>query len=249
MAIDDNKLWGEVSRAQRGIAVDGSTVPLRVSRRGELYTQGVNRHAFADAGEYFVLTNATPGTGIAGHAAPGGTVDDTKPLLYLRNDSAVGDGKRIYLDYLRLQVTAAGANGTDVRFAVKADTGSARRSSAGTAITPVNPNMASTTSGASDMTCYFGPVVAAAATTSARLITQRLHRNVIAVVGDTYFFDFGLERLAPASLAVAGTAITNIVHNCPPVVLGPQDQFLLHHMATSQTAASSFEFELGLWIR
>ena len=45
--------------------------------------------------------------------------------------------------------------------------------------------------------------------------------------------------------AVAGTAIANIVIPHAPVVIGPSQSFVMSLHATSQTAATSYEFTLG----
>lgn len=234
------------SRVLPGVSYDNAWNAARGSRYGEVYAQpmGGAYMGFADEGSYFLATNPTVGTGIAGHAAAT-AVDDTKPLLLLRNGASPAAGaKRCYLDYIKLQTTVAGAGATNTLFAAKLDKGTNRYSSGGSAITPVNPNMDSTASPA--MTVKAGAVVAAAASADVRLLTGgQLARSVVTVVGDTYLWVFGRSERALSSMIVAGTAIANIIFAMPPVVIGPEQMFLLHQAAASQSGAHSFEIEVG----
>lgn len=200
---------------------------------------------FAKEGAYFVATNPTPGTGIAGIAATG-AFDDLETLLFIRNDAAAADDTYIILDRLKLIVTAAG-DGTLSRWASKVDTGATRFSSGGSAITEVNANIDSATT--SKATIRFGAVVTAAATASARLIDHGQLRGTALVVQDEYTYDFG-GSLSEGRRTLAAGADTTIHHDViahVPVVLGPTDQFLLHHFNTGGTSASSFEFVLTYW--
>jgi hypothetical protein len=251
MSHNERTLYGQVSRPRPSAQPEGTRRAVRVSGRGEPDVRsltGSKLHAVADEGSYFVVTNPTPGTGIAGHAAPS-TSEATKPLLYLRNTLELGadEGKRVYLDYIQLQVTAAGSNGTNVRAILRADSGNDRFSSGGSALTPVNPNMASTET--SGVTARFGAVTAAAASSDVRLVHHQLVRPVINVVGDTYLFTFGASSRRANGLIPSGTTIANVEVNCPPVVLGPKQMFLLHMLATSQSAAASYEVSAGFWVR
>jgi hypothetical protein len=235
------------SRVLPSVQGDNSWNGARGGRYGEEYAQlvaGSRMWPLADEGSYFLATNPTPGTGIAGHPAPT-TIDDTKPFLLLRNGAAPAAGaKRVYLDYIKLQTTVAGAGATNTLFGAKLDKGANRYSSGGSTLTPVNPNMDS--SAAPAMTVKCGAVVAAAASADVRLLTGgQLARSVVTVVGDTYLWVFGQSEKALSSMIVAGTAIANIVFAMPPVVIGPEQMFLLHQGAASQSGAHSFEVEVG----
>jgi hypothetical protein len=250
MSLEDRKLWAETHRDLPGTAYsEGATAPLRGSRRGELFTSalaGSKMHALADEGSYFVATNPTIGTGVAGIAAADG-FDDLETLAFLRNTESSSTGKRLYLDYILLRPTAAGTNGTNFSFAMKIDKGNNRFASGGSAITPVSPNMDSVA--ASVATLRFGAVVTTAASADARIVASGLLRSVIKVVGDTYLFDFGASTRNLGAHIVAGTAIANIIVPCPPVVVGPNQMFLLHEFAASQSAAASYTFEMGWYER
>jgi hypothetical protein len=244
--MDSVRLEGKASRGVPAQSGEGTLVPQRLSRYGEVHTLPYGKPLYgpADEGRYMVLRNATPGTGIAGHAAPT-TIDDTKPLLYLRNDATVAEGKRIYLDYIKLDVTAAGTNATDLGFQHILDVRAAP--SAGTQLTAVNANGDS--SEAPSLTAWLGAAVVAAASTSVRRLAHGLARLVIPVVGDTYRFDFGAGSQAMGSMIDAGTAIANIVIPVHPIVIAPGQSYLLHQRSSAQSGAHSFEFECGFWVR
>lgn len=239
-----------VSRALPTPYGENRTVVSRSDRYGNQVVAQVSKPMNEEAGSgcYFVATNATPGTGVAGIAAADG-LDNTEAYFYLRNTSeSTGTNKYIYLDYVKLITTAAGTNGTNLIYASKIDTGSTRFSSGGSAVTPVNCNMDSDTT--FEGTLRAGAVVLSAATGSVRLLSHGTLRSAITVVGDSYLFDFGGgARAGRAALQTSGTAIAHVVVPHCPVVLGPSDAWCFHLNAASQSAASSFEFEIGLYIR
>jgi hypothetical protein len=244
MGLEDNKIWGEVKRQDPAPVDDGSTRAVRLRRNGEVAVGVADRWTAQQDGRYFTITG-TPGTGIAGHAAAT-TLDDTKPFVHIFSSMTASDNRRIHLDYLRTWVTAAGTGGTDLRYGIKVDNGSTRRSSGGTLLTATNVNLQSTnTLGA---TSYAGAVIAAAAGSSSRLVTHGLIRTVINVIGDEYIFTFGRGNHQTPGLASAGTAQYKAHFLCPSVSLGPNDQLLFHFFSTSQSAASSHEVEIGCWV-
>lgn len=248
MSVSDVRPVGAVARSLPSRQADNTQIGLRMSSRGEAYVQtlGKPRYQSCDEGSYFVATNPTPGTGIAGIAATGAFAD-AESLLLVHNANTDASAKRVYIDYLRLTVTAAGTDGTDHRYVSKLDSSVDRYTSGGSAITPVNPNMDDSSTAAA--TVKFGALVTTAASANARLVSNGLLRNVITVVGDVYTFDFGGDVPAAPSHAVAGTAIANLVVRHPPIVLGPGDSWVLSLHATAQTGATSYEFELGWWER
>jgi hypothetical protein len=225
----------------------GEYGPLRTDRYGGAITTPLHSkvYALADEGNYFLATNPTMGTGIAGIAAST-SYDATESLLHLRNVSTT---KRLYLDFIELSVTAAGSSGTTTGFTLSADRGASRVGTGGSSITPKNVNMAS--SETADCTLQFGAVASGAASADVRLLGNFLVRSVIKVVGDKYRFTFGDSGAAwgLAGAAMEGTTIAAITIPCPPVVLGENDQFLLSDWGASQSGASSYEFRIGFWMR
>lgn len=244
------KVYGESRQAKQARAADRTNVPMATTVHGDVRTSpyGKGVYGLADEGSYFVARNPTIGTGVAGIAAAD-AADDLETLLFLRNTSADSEGKRIYLDYLRLVPTAAGTNGTTTQYYSWIDTGTSRYTSGGSAITPQNVNMDSSES--APVTCMFGALVTAAASADKRTVGGgSLRLGVIKVIGDIYTFEFGPARGAlPTSLVTSGTAQAIVTVRHAPVVLGPGDMFGLEVYAASQTVAASFEFELGFWVR
>jgi hypothetical protein len=205
-----------------------------------------HRQMQADEGSYFFAQNATidAATTLAGHAAPVLADLYTKAFIFLRNgDSATGNSpKRVYLDFIHIQVITAGVNGTSDNWAAELDTGATRSSSGGTALTVVNPNMQSSAS--TVCTVLGGAAVLSAATASQRKIGHGVFRPSIAITGDKYTFKFGQD---PVEANVVASAITHHVVPMPPVVLGPTDQFALHLYAPSQSAAGVYKVSMG-WV-
>lgn len=245
----DYRNLGVVGRALPGAgAGDNTQVPERLGRYGEQYVLPVGgfRHMLADEGSYFYAQNATidAATTLAGHAAPVLADLYTKPFVFMRNADAVSSAKRVYLDFIHIQVITAGANGTSDNWAAECDTGATRYSSGGTALTTVSPNMQSSAS--SVCTLLGGAVVAGAASSSQRKMGHGVFRPAIAVTGDKYTFKFGQD---PVEVGVVATATTHHVVPMPPVVLGPTDQFLLHLYAPSQSAAGVYKVSMGWWER
>jgi len=249
MALEDRKQWGEVHRdLPSGARSESTPAPLRCSKRGELYTHSIakGRMALSDEGSYFIATNPTPGTGVAGIAATG-AFSALETLIHLRNNSSGDNATRLYMDYIKLQTTVAGTNGTDCLYTINLDSGTSRYTSGGAAVVPVNPNMDS--SGTPNSTLYVGALVTAAATSDVRQVANGVLRPVISVVGDEFLFDFGGDVKGGAGSLFEGTLISRQVIPVAPVILGPTDQLVMSFYATSQTAATSFEFEIGYYER
>jgi hypothetical protein len=208
---------------------------------------GTLRHVLSSEGSYFYAQNATidPATTLAGHAAPVLADLYTKPFIFMRNADAVSSTKRVHLDFIHIEVITAGANGTSDNWAAECDTGATRNSSAGTALTAVNPNMQSTNT--SVCTLLGGAPVASAATANQRKMGHGVFRPSIAITGDKYTFQFGADMVVDNN--VVASAITHHVIAMPPVILGPTDQFLLHLYAPSQSAAGVYKVNMGWWER
>lgn len=240
-------MYGKTSRVRPSASGDGKYDPARLDRRGALMAavRGKYSSTFAMEGSYFVATNPTPGTGIAGITATG-TLADTETLLFMRNDATADADTYIVLDKLKLIVTAPG-NGTLSRFASKVDTGATRIGTGGSAITEVNVNPDSAITSAA--TIQFGAVATAAATSAARLIDHGQLRGTALIAQDEYIIDFGgsVGMVRHSLAAGADTTIHRDVISHVPVVLGPADQYFFHHFNTSGSSADTFEFVLTYW--
>lgn len=241
---------GLTSRERPSLYTDGQPRTPRLGARAEAYALallGSKLALLADEGSYFVATNPTPGTGVAGKAAPTALADTAALMHVHNNETDLLKGKRLYLDFLLLRPTAAGTNGTNFNLTQKIDRGPTRYASGGSNITPVNPNMGS--SETSPAVVKVGDLTLGAATSSARLVHHEQVRSVIKVIGDKYLLTFGNSSPPTIGMAMEGTAQAAIHLACPPVVLGPGDQWCLHEWAASQSVAAGYEFVLGFFAR
>lgn len=234
--------WGLTSRTLPSAVSDQNYGPMRVSRRGELMTQDLDRKALADEGTYFIAHNVTndASTTLAGHPAPvlADVTTFTKPLIVFRHTGGSTSQIRAYLDYIEIEVVTAGALGTSANWAAQLDTGASRYSS-GTVetLTTVNPNMQSATTPLLDVKA--GPYVATSPSSAARNVGFGQIRAAIEFAGDRTMFLFGGAPNVGANV-VAGAASRHTV-TMPPIVLGPTDSFLLALYAPSQNAAGVYK--------
>lgn len=228
-------------------ASSGEYLAARSTRYGEIMTVPLHQKMYGliEDGTYFIATNPTMGTGIAGIAAST-SYDAAEHLLLLRNTST---SKRLYLDFIDIVCTAAGAAGTTTGFTMVLDTGTTRYTSGGSTITPVNPNME--TNESAECTLKFGALVTTAASADVRPLGDFLVRTVIKVVGDSYRFTFGDSNASwqCAGASLDGTTSAKVTIPCPGVVLGETDQFLLSDWAASQSGASSYQLRMGFWLK
>lgn len=214
----------------------GEMVVARATKYGELFTSPLDRQRLADESSYFIAHNATndAATTLAGHVAPvlADVEPMTKPFIFIRVPA--GATKRVYLDYIELDLVLIGASGTEDNWADQLDTGTTRWSSAGTALTLVNPNMQS-----SDVSMFSGQtnhllggaVVAGAESASARRLGHGQISDTIMVAGDRYLFAYG-------HTPTLGTVDRHVITR-PPIVLGATDQYLLALYAPSQAATAA----------
>lgn len=208
---------------------------------------GGGNWGFADEGSYYVCTNATLATGIAGHAAPVVADTDTKALLHIFNGTTLN----LIPDYLFLEVTAAGTGGTIHYTTIYLDNkGSTARASGGTQITAFNSTRsAGAANSTSGLVMYFGAVVTSAMSSSVK-VGQQIVREVIPVVQDTVMMKFGGPNGgAHAALTTAGTATNHMVQQFGPINLGPGGNLNISQIRPSQSAAASYQFEFGFWLR
>lgn len=223
------------------------TTPSRTGTYGEAYTLplGSKQTTFADEGSYYLVNTTTPGTGVAGHAAPVAADLSTKPCILIYN----GGLKNITIDFIKVRMTAIGAGASTTDFDSWYDqAGATRYSSGGTAMTPVNcrSDLYGSSSGA---TVYFGAVVTSAAVQAKRCGHSRV-RSVVPVVEDQYIFAFGQAvQTQNSSLATSGTAILQAVVPMAPIVIAPGGNFLFVEWGVSQSGAHSFDMEVGFWER
>ena len=225
-----------------GTTEDGTQAYGRANYYGEKVIQPLDRNTLADEGSYFVATNPTPGTAIAGIVAANG-YDDTEALLTITNTHA---SKHVYLDYLHLVCKVAGTNGTDFAYAIDIST-TDLYASGGSTITPVDVNRE--TNNTPPVTVKFGALVTTTGTTE-KILSHGQLTTVIKVIGDHYLLTFGHERHSPAATAImeAG-AQKSVLKNCPAIMIPPAHGVAIREFATSQDGAAQWQFEMGFWVR
>ncbi len=230
-------------RASRGLPgkfPNFTSAGVRGSQYGELVgvEVGQARHTLSDQATYFIAHNATndASTTLAGHADPELADADatmTKPFIHMLVSAA--STKRIYLDYIEIDVVTAPTTAAKDNWAAQLDSGATRITSGGTALTLVNPNMQSTAT--SDMTIKAGAPVTGAESPLARHLGHGQLRDGVVIAGDRYEFRFGAAPTSGDNI-VSGAASRHWI-TMPPVILGPTDQFLLAlYSADDATAAA-----------
>ena len=224
---------------------------IRVNRRGEQFDQPIGswRHNLSKDGAYFTAHHTTidVATTLAGHAAPvlvDGDLTMTKPIFFARNGATSSETKRVYMDYVEIDVTVAGANGTSNHWSAQLDTGATRVTTAGTTFTSCNCNMQS--SATPDLAVQGGVVVVGAETANVRRLGSGTFRSTIEIAGDRYVFHFGQESQAMNKVVTAAT-----VHhvNLGPVILGPTDQLAIALFQVAQDTAGIYRIRCGWWER
>lgn len=208
------------------------------------YGFGAKMHRYAEAGKYFVAKNATAGTGLVTIAAAD-ALDDLETFILVKNGNDVNSGVNIYLDFLRLDCTAAGAGHTVHYFSVLLDAAQNvnRYTSGGAELTKYNVNGGS--GNASGAVIRGGPLVTVAAG-SRRDIATVLMRSVIDVALDSHTFNFGsTDTPGPTALSVVSTAVTHKVYGLPPVIIAPQQHCALNVWGASMSTGAAYEVQLG----
>lgn len=207
-------------------------------------------------GRYYVAMN-TPGiiaNSIAVTASQTGFTD-TAPVLLVANGNVSTAGVpdvRIYLDQVHLHLNQVPTSATDWQFVWRIDIAT-RYTSGGTNLTPglisqISGNASMASVNKTNASVYFGALVVAAATASARTVAAGQLRPKVAapvgVIGDAYFFKFG--NLDPNPTPNAGTAVGFFNIPCPPIVLGPQHSAALYIFGTANAATPSF-WPMVMW--
>ncbi len=193
----------------------------------------------ADLGNYYVASTV-PGTGLLTHAV-NTTLVETKSMFQVYN----GGNLNIYPMFLRLITTVASVGNTMVQFTTTLDQGNHFSAFvAGNALSIVNQNMASQNSSAAVVSA--GAVTLTAASANRRIVSHRLFRNHIGLIGDLYQFSFGSGELVdPAGLDPSAAAISNVMYVLPPVVIPPGCQMSIVAWGATFSTGATYEYEFG----
>lgn len=211
---------------------------------------GSTDHGAADEGSYYAVTNPTPGTLIAtttsvvdDAATASATHAQNVPVMHYKNGYAATDpqGKCSYFKYLRMMLSQVPTSASTWRFAIRIGNVS-RYTSGGSALTPQNVNGAS--SNTSPSICYFGAVVTALDPAN-RLVSNGTVGSVIPVTLDVWTFTFG-DSVQPSNFLNGSASAKNVTIALPPICIGPGGYMQFEMWGTSNAAAPSWEFEMGV---
>lgn len=240
----------EVDRDRPDAESDSTVKTLRGGRYGEAYMLNLwnSTHALADEGSYYTA-NGTPGTGIA-HVVNIGVSETAGNFIYLRNTDTPANGraKRIYLDYIRLILTAAPAAATSMHFFMKMDRVSrvtAGGSVGGTSLVPINSNGDAAIGTIAAINA--GALTTIAPSADSRLVSRGVLRSVIGVVNDELIFKSGGIDCT-ASILLGGTVAQRMVVPVAPIILGPGQNLALQIWCPANAVTPpSFEVDCG-WV-
>lgn len=256
MATTDVLNWMLGRRGKPTPVGDGVSTQARASRYGEPYVLPLftTKHALADEGSYFTAMNATPGTGIAQTAAVT-SFTDTIAFMVIKNNAAVGSNVRLYLDRLKLILTASATAIASVDFLVKLDTidRSPTTASTGTTLTPVNVNMDDSSASNAVIIAYnaTASMTVAASSASARKVTRAHAATGLGFAGDSLIVQFGATEASSTMglTAVRAVGASQTVCEAAPVIIGPQQTAVLYRWSLTEAAAVSYEYELSWFER
>lgn len=230
------------------MAVQNTNYPnLAQVKTGTLWN---NQYATADEGNYFVVTNPTPGTVIAtttsvvdDAATASATHAQNVPVMHYKNGYSPTDpqAKCSYPQFLSMMLSQVPTSATTWRFAVRIGT-VARYTSGGSVLVPVNSN--GNSSNTSPSTCYFGAVVTALDPAN-RLVANGTVGSVIPVTLDVWTFTFG-DTVMPTNFLNGSASAKNVTLPLPPIIVGPGGYMQIEMWGASCAAAPSWEFTMGV---
>ena len=202
---------------------------------------------------FSVLNSKEPGTGIATNANPQ-TYTATEAFIVIHNgENRTSGGTKSYIlpDYVKFTMAVSGTAGQGFSIVWVEDT-SNRWTSGGTSLTTLAANhYVDTYSGftrvSTSAIIHVGDIASPAATSEAAVGTSQFRATVGAVmgfVGDEYTTVFGstLPGSQPSSLQAS-----KLFDRKMPVVLAPGSSLVGHLLIEAQTAASSYDVEVG-WV-
>lgn len=213
--------------------------PSRADAYAGAYTMpmGADYGPFAEEGSMYIIQTTTPGTGIAGHAAPVQADLSTKPILHVYN----GGSLNIIPRWIKVRITTAGAGGTNTNLETWLETGAgaSSRASAGTLVSPAINCKGGATVPSSGAVAYIGPVISTL--TSAKRVGHFQVRSTIEIVEDVYLVVYGA-----ANMSVFGPVVATLNNYTVPMAaccVPPSSNFQFHHWGASHSGASSYDIQ------
>ena len=240
---------------------EGTPTPATI-RAGRYNEVGIvnyypDQYLMALEGSYFIASSPTPGTGVAATTSLTAYVSgSTKPWCLIANNNAQG-GPNIELDYMKIIQTAGQlpTTSTNMQIAIVLDTAPNKvPTTAGTALTPVNVNPASTNT--SNAGIQIGAITTLVDSAAVRLVFQDYIEPIctatpVAVAGDFYVVKFGaLDHVMTSNYyqqVAAGTplGVKQISASGPPIVVAPGWCAVVKLYGTANAAAPTYSFEVG----
>src|SRR5271157_482148 len=223
-------------------------MPIRGSINGaNSYVYAISsRHVQSDLGQYFVVTNPTPGTPITG------TVNTTfmnvagnQNALCIISNNASTTSTNIYLDYIKILMNGTMTNtGTTQQFAAFIDNQLSYNGGTAQLQNVVNVNMAS--AAPSIALVYFGNLTVLSLTSNAR----QVHRSncglgLLTNQGQIIFTFGGGSHVTGADFPTSSTIVDHFNIVGPPIILGMGQSYVLYNAGASQTAGYPAEVEIG----
>jgi hypothetical protein len=194
----------------------------------------VSSHELANEASYWIGKNPTAGTGLA-TAATAIAVDHTKPFALIKGPTTAG--KTFFLDYVRLVCTAAGTAGTSLRAFWHID--DTKADPTGGSALVLNNLRQDISNALVETKIWAGALAAAAASGNVRELVAPLLKSTIPAANDVYLMKFG------GSDQGVSTAATIVYYGGPPLVVPANKIATLMLVLPSQSAASSYEIEIG----
>ena len=203
---------------------------------------------------FSVLNSKIKGTGIATNANPT-TYAATEAFIVFNNgesrNNTGGKNTLILPDYVKMTCSVSGTAGKGFKIVWMEDTAD-RWTSGGTSLTTLAANhYVDTTSGftrvSTSAVIHVGDLVSPAATSEAAIGASTFRPTLgatLGLIGDQYITKFGGDQQSSASMSVGAQKLLDVVS---PVVLAPGSSLVGHVIIEAQSAASSWEFEMG-WV-
>lgn len=214
-----------------------------------------NNYAIADEGSLFMASTTTVATGQAagtGIATTTSVVDDAAtasathaqnvPVAHLYNTAPASSqlSKSIYLQYIKMILTAIPSSASNWNFVLRADAVN-RYTSGGTLMQPINPNTAMPNASVAQL--YFGAVVTTSLPSAAqRVVARGQIQSTVPVLQDEWYFTFG-DTTQPTAMIMTATTVKKLLIPCGPIVIGPGWGVALEMWGASNAAAPAWEAE------
>ena len=278
MGLLDALIRGRVSRVLPQPDVDGGRdgEPVRISSYNEQIVMPIHskKHQLVDEGSYWVGSMGLGATAL--ELGISAAFSLTQGAIVLRNSFAKGKpNRRLFLDYIKFMVVTAPTSAISLRMATAIDDTDRRPTTRSPAsgfgpgtpatVTAYKVPVAGPCYEESPVSLLDGvelffplstsagapPTIPTGGSNMRALSCMTVLRSQIPVLNDEYIIDFGGDVPASALVTAAPAGASKIVTPHCPVVLGPEQCFVLHMWGPSNASAGiAFGgMEVGGWVR